>query len=78
MKLVKPKPDISLAKKTGHFNLLTTDLFETLSLAHDMSGEISKRSVRSERHALQQHDTTRLETARFFINHDNGCGGFVR
>jgi len=24
MKLVKPKPDISLAKKTGHFNLLTT------------------------------------------------------
>jgi hypothetical protein len=25
--LVKPKPDISLATKTGHFNLLTTDLF---------------------------------------------------
>ena len=24
MKLVKPKPDTSLAKKTGHFNLLTT------------------------------------------------------
>ena len=24
MKLVKPKPDISLANKTGHFNLLTT------------------------------------------------------
>jgi hypothetical protein len=24
MKLVKTKPDISLAKKTGHFNLLTT------------------------------------------------------
>jgi hypothetical protein len=22
--VVKPKPDISLAKKTGHFNLLTT------------------------------------------------------
>jgi len=24
MEMVKPKPDISLAKKTGHFNLLTT------------------------------------------------------
>jgi hypothetical protein len=26
--MVKPKPDISLAKKTGHFNLLTTGLPE--------------------------------------------------
>jgi hypothetical protein len=24
--MVKPKPDISLAKKTGHFNLLTTGI----------------------------------------------------
>jgi hypothetical protein len=24
MEVVKPKPDISLAKKTGHFNLLPT------------------------------------------------------
>ena len=28
MKLVKPKPDISLANKTGHFNLLTTEFGE--------------------------------------------------
>jgi len=26
IEVVKPKPDISLAKKIGHFNLLTTDL----------------------------------------------------
>jgi hypothetical protein len=26
MQMVKPKPDISLAKKTGHFDLLTTQL----------------------------------------------------
>jgi hypothetical protein len=42
MKLVKPKPDISLAKKTGHFNLLRTEKSRKMSLAHDMSGEISK------------------------------------
>ena len=33
MKLVKPKPDISLANKTGHFNLLTTQFFQ-----HSFSG----------------------------------------
>jgi hypothetical protein len=40
--MVKPKPDISLAKKTGHFNLLTTRETLLVSLAHDVSGEISK------------------------------------
>jgi hypothetical protein len=32
------KPDISLATKTGHFNLVTTEQRSTMSLAHDMSG----------------------------------------
>jgi hypothetical protein len=30
--LVKPKPDISLAKKTGHFKLLTTDFLNPVFL----------------------------------------------
>src|SRR5450755_1240677 len=37
----KPKPDISCATKTGHFNLLTTLLILALSVAHDMSALIS-------------------------------------
>ena len=31
MKMVKPKPDISCAKKTGHFHLLTTQKFIQIS-----------------------------------------------
>jgi len=33
--LVKPKPDISLAKKTGHFNLLTTAIFTSAIFGHE-------------------------------------------
>src|SRR5271165_1490470 len=57
------QPDISLATKSGHFNLLRTEHLSALSVAHDMSGRDSlvrrddaKRcqSVRSTRCDLSQ------------------------